>query len=188
MEITRSEAAAALQDVERMQARGMEMRGYRIAGPHLILWGAIWAVGYGLMAVRPQSEWGLIWLPLDAIGIAVSIVGLGAGSYSRERKGAGGMGWRMMIGILFVALFMAATYTVFAPATPMPMIVFPGMVVGMIYVAAGLAWMTRLAWIGASIFLLTIVGFLLFQPWLLWWMAVVGGGGLALGGLWLRKA
>jgi hypothetical protein len=188
MELTRSEAAGALHDIERAQTRTAEMRGYQRAAPYLLMWGAIWALGYSLMAVRPPSDWGWIWLPLDAVGIAGSIaMGVrhnGKGMSLAARRSSA----RSMVAAFFILAFIVATYTVFAPANPAPYIVFPGLVAGLIYGVCGVLWMPRLGWIGVAIFALTLVGFFFFPASLLPWMAVVGGGGLFLGGWWLRSA
>jgi hypothetical protein len=39
-----------------------------------------------------------------------------------------------------------------------------------------------------GVFAASLVGYFFFQPWLAFWMAAVGGGGLFVGGLWLRRA
>jgi len=187
MTVTRSDAAGALRDIEQAQTRAGEMRGYRHAAPYLIGWGLIWAVGYTLMAVRPQPEWGWIWLPLDAAGIIGSIL-QGRSDNRGGTQAVANCGMRILLGVLFTALFMAATYVLFAPATVAPFIVFPGLIAGAIYVAIGLAWLPRMGWIGFGIFVLSMAGYLFFREWLLYWMAAVCGGGLMLSGLWLRNA
>jgi hypothetical protein len=94
----------------------------------------------------------------------------------------------MAVTMLFVTLFACAVYVVFAPTRPEPFLVLPALLLGLVYVVAGVWKMQRLAWIGAAVFLLTMAGYLLLQPWLSFWIAGVGGGGLILGGLWLRRA
>jgi hypothetical protein len=93
----------------------------------------------------------------------------------------------LMITMLFIALFIVSAYAVFAPVTSEPYLVFPALVLGLVYVVAGAWRMPRLAWIGAAVFVATMAGFLFFRPMLAFWIAAVGGGGLMLGGLWLRK-
>jgi len=189
MAVSKSEAAGALRDIEQAQNRVGEMRSYRLAAPYLIGWGLIWAIGYTLMALRPMSDWGLIWLPLDLVGIGVSIL---AGIRDNKRMPASAprnvATWRVIVGVLFVAVYVAATFTLFAPHDIRPFIIYPGMVVGAIYIVIGLAWMPRLGWIGAAIFVLTVAGLLVPRDYLLYWMAAIGGGGLMLSGAWLRTA
>jgi hypothetical protein len=194
MAITRTEAASALRDVEETTARTHEMRGYRYASPHLIVWGAVWVVGYLSMGVLPQPQWGWVWLPLDVIGFVASCVLAGRMAGGGGKGGAsGGMSrgqgrGAMAVTMLFVTLFACAIYVVFEPTRPEPFLVLPALLLGLVYVAAGVWKMRRLAWIGAAVFMLTMAGYLLFQPWLAFWIAGVGGGGLILGGLWLRRA
>jgi hypothetical protein len=193
MNISQAEAASALRDVDAATARTIEMRAYGYASPHLILWGLIWIVGYALMGALPQKDWGWIWLPLDLAGIVGSVM---LGQRSRRMKAAAGsatgsgtgpgMGTMMAV-MLFVVLFVFAVYAVFAPTTPEPYLVFPAMVVGLVYVAAGAWKMPRLALVGAAVFALSVAGFLFLKPHLAYWIAAVGGGGLVLGGLWLRN-
>lgn len=189
MNISQAEAASALRDVDAATARMIEMRAYGYASPHLILWGLIWIVGYALMGALPQKDWGWIWLPLDLVGVVGSVtIGQRSGRMKAAAGSTTGPGLGTMMAVmLFVVLFIFAVYAVFAPTTPEPYLVFPAMVFGLVYVAAGAWKMPRLAWVGAAVFALSVAGFLLLKPYLAYWIAAVGGGGLVLGGLWLRK-
>ena len=187
MAISRAEAADALREVDQATARTQEMRAYRYASPHLILWGLLWAVGYGLSGLVRPDQWGLVWLPVDAVGVLGSImIGFRSRTATAGRGGYPEAG-KLAITLLFVGLFMAAVFVVFAPARPEPYLVFPGLLLGLIYVVAGIWKMQRLAWIGAAVFGLTLAGFAFLAPWLSFWMAAVGGGALVIGGLRLRK-
>jgi hypothetical protein len=61
--------------------------------------------------------------------------------------------------------------------------------VGAIYLAmgAGAGAGLRLSAVGAAIMAATLVGWFFARDQFFLWMAVAGGGGLILGGLWLRK-
>jgi hypothetical protein len=188
MAITRAEAADALRDVERTTERTHVLRGYRHASPHLILWGAIWVLGYAAMGVLPQEQWGWVWLGLDLVGVAGSatIAGRAGGGLAAEAGRGPGMA-AMFAVMVFIVLFVVATYTVFAPRGPESYLVFPALVLGLVYVAAGAWKMPRLAWVGAAVFALSMAGYFLARDSLAFWLAAVGGGGLILGGLWLRR-
>jgi hypothetical protein len=54
-------------------------------------------------------------------------------------------------------------------------------------VVVGAYGFPRFIWIGCGIFLAAMASFLFAQAWLPFAIAVAGGGGLVLGGLWLRK-
>lgn len=191
MPISQAEAAIALRDVERTTARAQEMRAYSYASPHLLLWGAIWVVGYLAMGFAPRELWGAIWVPLDLAGAAGSAL-LAARAKARASAAAVASGAfspvALLVALSFTALFVVSVFAVFAPTRPEPYLVFPALVLGLVYVVAGAWKMPRLAWVGAAVFLLTMAGYVLMKPWLSFWIAAVGGGGLVIGGLWLRKA
>jgi len=184
MVISKSEAALALSDIEQTAVRAGVQRGYRIMGPILVLWGVIWAVGYGAMGLLPVANWGGVWAVLDLIGI----VGTFALARSSRSKGKGAEGWRVALLALAIGAFVGCTYTVLRPDSGAAYMVFPGLLTGFIYIAIGTWRMTRLASIGVLIATATMVGWFFFLPWIAFWMAVVGGGGLIAGGLWLRSA
>jgi hypothetical protein len=59
--------------------------------------------------------------------------------------------------------------------------------VGLVYTLMGSIRRTRIMWIGMAVFVLTLVGYAFLRPVLPFWLAAVGGGGLILGGLWMRR-
>ena len=185
MGISKTEAASALADIESTAGRGRLLKGYQIGGPILMVWGVVWALGYTAMGALPPERWGLSWLALDAIGVVTTVL------LSRRRgedAAKAGQGWKMWASVLTIMAFIGATYAVFRPTSVDPAIVYPGLVTGLVYAGAGIAFAPRYLWIGAAIFAASLVGYFFFQPWLAFWMAAVGGGGLFVGGLGLRRA
>jgi hypothetical protein len=185
MGISKSEAASALTDIESTAGRSRLLKGYHVAGPILMVWGVVWVLGYCGMGLLPPGQWGLVWLPLDVIGVVASIL---LGRRGKSRADSAGKAWKMWTTMLAIVAFMAATYAVFKPTSTDVLIVFPGMIGGLVYAGFGIAAAPRYLWIGTFIFVGSVVGFFLFEPWLAYWMAVVGGGGLFVSGLWLRRA
>jgi hypothetical protein len=53
--------------------------------------------------------------------------------------------------------------------------------------SGGLLGLPRYLAIGAIMFLVTMIGFVYAKPYLPFWIAAAGGGGLILGGLWMRR-
>jgi hypothetical protein len=182
MNVSRTDAAAALAEMERTTDRSRVLRGYRITGPILMLWGVIWVLGYGGMGVLPVQLWDAVWLVLDVLGLVLTILTL------RRRAAAIANRWRTGLIFLAALVFVGAILTLFRVTSPGVYLVFPALICGFIYVILGVCFMMRLAWVGAAMFLATLVGFYFVQPWLAFWMAGVGGGGLLLGGLWLGRA
>lgn len=185
MGISKSEAASALTDIESATRRSGLLKGYHIAGPILMVWGVIWAVGYSAMGLLEPERWGLVWLVLDVVGITATIL-----LARRGGKGAAkaGTSWKIMAGVLAVMAFYAATFALFQPSSADVALAYPGVVTGLIYAGVGIAYAPRYLWIGTAVFAASMVGYFFFQPWLAFWMAAVGGGGLIVAGLWLRRA
>jgi len=184
MTISPTQAAAAIEDIERTEQRTRLARGYGEASPYLILWGAIWIAGYGACAILPREQWGMAWLPLVLVG-AIASGWIGSRGKGSSHSGAFG---RSLLMALSIFVFIAATYFVFRPVEAAPYLIFPTFITGLVYCLSGLlARMTRFVWIGAGIFVLTLAGYVAAPQWTAIWVAVAGGGGLVLGGLWLRK-
>jgi hypothetical protein len=188
MSISAGQAAAALQEIERTERRTHISGGYQAASPHLILWGCVWVVGYAGCGLAPSDRWGLVWLPLIVIG-AIGSAWFGRRS-DKAMAGArsGANGWRSAAMAGAIAIFMGSTYFVFRVADPLPYLIFPALVTGLVYTLAGLlARLPRFAGIGAMIFAVTLGGYAAAPALTPYWVAIAGGGGLILGGLWLRK-
>lgn len=184
MGISKTEAASALTDIESTAGRSRLLKGYHVAGPILMAWGVIWVLGYSGMGLLKPERWGLIWLVLDGVGVAATIL--------LSRAGRGGAktnhGWKIIAGVLAVLAFYVATFALFQPTSIDAAIAYPGVVTGLVYAGVGIAFAPRYLWIGAAVFAASLVGYFYFQPWLAFWMAAVGGGGLIVAGLWLRRA
>jgi hypothetical protein len=191
MVISSTEAAEALRDIAQTDRRTRVSGAYHVASPHLILWGLIWAVGYTGSGLTPPEQWGLVWLPLIAIGV-VGAIALGMRAGARREPGTSGAagfsaGKSAMLAMA-IGVFMGSVYFVFQPATPLPYLVFPALITALIYVLLGaLLGLPRYTAIGAIMFVVTMIGFVYAKPMLPFWIAVAGGGGLILGGLWMRK-
>lgn len=186
MTISKSDAQAALADIARTTGRAHTRRGYRIAGPILILWGVIWLVGYSALGVLAPAQWGWLWLALDLFGLTGTIV-----LAARGRRGAatGAMDvWRPILWGAAIAALVAATYVMMRPTDLDVFLAYPGVIAGFAYMMFGLMRMMRMAVIGAAVFAATLAGFFLFPDILSFWMAGVGGMGLIAGGLWMRSA
>jgi hypothetical protein len=191
MVISSTEAAEALRDIAQTDRRTRVSGAYHVASPHLILWGLIWVAGYTGSGLTPPEKWGLVWLPLILIGIA-GAVALGMRASASGAKAASGKpgfspGRTATLG-LAIGLFIGSVYFVFQPASPLAYLVFPALITALVYVLLGGALgLPRYVAIGAIIFLATMIGFIYARPFLPFWIAAAGGGGLILGGLWMRK-
>lgn len=187
MNISKSEAEAALSDIEQAALHTHTRRRYRIVAPILVLWGVIWLIGYIALGARSDGSWNLIWLPLDLIGFIGTMVLIRRGRSAAGCRQTTFENWRWVINALAIFVLLTGTYAMFNPSSAAAYMAYPGLLTGFAYVIFGMTRMPRLAWIGAAMFALTLIGFFHAREILAYWMAAVGGGGLILGGLWLRK-
>jgi hypothetical protein len=180
MPITRDEAANALRDITQTERRSGEAYGYQRAAPHLIVWGVVWAIGYSLSYLQPH--WQLTWPVLTVGGVAASFW---IGSRARGKSGGGGKAFGTLIAIV---AFIAALFSVLPPHTGAQIGAFFPLLAALFYALIGI-WGggNRLIVLSVLIAALTLVGFFYLPIYFPLWMAVVGGGGLILGGLWLRS-
>ncbi len=185
MNITPTEAAEALRDIDATALRSREFKSYRIAAPYFFIWGVIWILGYGATGLSPR--YGIAWLPLTFIGVVLNAY-IGWRNRRQESGSArqGTMWWATFIAF---ALFIAATYAILPPHEVNQMNAFPALVTAMAYGLAGI-WSNRprLIWLGAAVAAATMGGYFFLAPWFAFWMAAVGGGGLILTGFWMRTA
>jgi hypothetical protein len=188
--ITEHEARSALADIANVNRRGLTLKGYRYAAPILMVWGVIWCLGYLGMARLSPALWGWLWLALDTLGFGATLIltarasaeGLG------ENQGARGQAVRTSLGMAAAVVFILSIVAVFPKTDLLPYLALPGLFVGFIYTILGIFMAPRYAWIGVAMFAATLLGYYAWPARLAEWLAVVGGGGLFLSGLWLRRA
>jgi len=180
MSITPQDAVEALQLVSATERRSQELHGYQRMAPHLMFWAGVWALGYIGDYVVPAHA-AQIWHLLVLAGWVFS--------YFMTRSQRRSPPDRRFFGIIltFVA-FTTATLVIMAPHDPNQVSAFIPLVVAVTYIIIGLFGLPRLLLTGIAFFVLTLVGYFALPGIFPLWMAAVGGGGLFLGGLWLRRA
>jgi len=176
MTLTPQEAAAALADISRAEGRSAAARGYERSAPQLLLWGGVWAAGFGLTDFLPQY-WGAVWAALLPLGVVCGAL-LG-------RRTARSLAPAAMA--LSLTSFIAATIWVLGPASREQIAAFVALAAAHSYIIMGVWRGPRLAVAGSALAALTLGGYCLLPAHFLLYMAAVGGGGLAGAGLWLRR-
>jgi hypothetical protein len=180
--IDAKEAASALSDIASIAHRVRQSRTYNLASLMLIMWGGVSCVGYLLTYLSPHTA-GYTWVTLDVVGIAGWI---GIAAVQRRQSGVRTFDLRMLAGVaLFVAFglftcllgqFGSRQLSTFWPIYFMMVYSIVGLWVGTAFVAIGLC-----------ITALTLIGYFFVGASFDLWMAFVDGGGLILGGLWMRR-
>jgi len=197
MSLSPDQATSVLRDIAAVENRSQRFFAYREASPHLMLWGVLWAVGYGATAVMPRHGTA-IWIAILAIGIAAGfLIGLRAAvqrdaradapADPTRRRAVAWLRWRFggiwLIGFAFIAAAVAVMW----PCSPRQVGAFIPLVVAAAYAILGLWCGVRFVLVGAVLAVLTLGGFFLLPTQFALWMAAAGGGALVLGGSWLRQ-
>ena len=180
MPLSEADAQAALADVNAAMTQSATLRGYQAMSPHLIIWGLVWMAGYTASYVIPAWS-GLLWLGLVPLGVA--------GDIFAGRADSGGPMPAALYGLMGVfGVFAVSVIAVMQPHDPRQTGAFFPLLIAAGYGVFGSFGAPRVLALGAALAALTLAGFFTLGDIFSLYMAVVGGGGLILGGLWLRRA
>ena len=178
------EAASALSDIESIVRRVRQSRIYNLASLMLIMWGALVFAGYLGSFLLPRYA-GYIWIAVNVAGVAGSFA-ISALTY--PKSGVRTFDFRMLIAFLLFFAFGFLCTSVLGNFTPRQMSTFWPIYFMLLYIIAGLWIGHAFVAIGLSISALALVGYFWVGDWFDLWMAFVDGGGLMLGGLWMRRS
>jgi hypothetical protein len=183
MSIDSQQAASALSDIDTIVRRVRQSRIYNVASLIIIMWGALTFAGYLATYLSPRSGY-YFWTAVYLTGIAGSFV---VSRFDQARKGVRIFDVRILAAfVLFIAFgifccwlghFMPRQLGTFWPLYFMLVYTIAGLWIGYAFVAIGL-----------GITALTLIGYFFVGDAFDLWMAVVNGGGLMLGGLWMRRS
>ena len=183
MMIDSRQASEALSDINEIARRVRQSTIYNLSSLMLIMWGALVFAGNMASFMWPRSG-GYIWLAIEALGIAGSFA-ISAYSYPNTQIRAFDM--RMFAAYLLVLLF-GIFCCWLGHFTPRQIGTFWPIYFMLFYTIAGLWFGRAYVVIGVGITALTLIGYFFIGDWFKPWMAVVNGGGLVLGGLWMRRS
>jgi hypothetical protein len=183
MTLDPNEAEASLDHIATIERRTRETLFYSRSGDVFIIWGCLSVIGNLLAWLEPEHALAS-WIVIDVVGSIATIVLMARRLPHRQRR-------RIQINWLasYVAFLVYGTL-VLAELWPLsgrqirafwPTLVMFG------YVLMGI-WMGRfLAVLGLIGMALILFGHYQLGPWFLPWNALVMGGGLIVGGLWLKR-
>ena len=178
------EAASALSDIDEMARRIRQSRIYNLASLMLIMWGALVFAGYLGSFLLPRYA-GYIWVAVNVAGVAGSFA-ISALTY--PKSGVRTFDFRTLIAFLLFFAFGFLCTSLLGQFTPRQMGTFWPIYFMLLYIIAGLWFGHAFVAIGLSISALTLVGYFWVGDWFDLWMAFVDGGGLMLGGFWMRRS
>lgn len=182
--IDSQQASEALNDINDVVRRLRQSRIYNVASLMLIMWGVLVFAGYLLSYLAPPHA-GYGWLAVYVLGTAGSII---ISPFNRARTGIRTLDLRMLAAFLLFIAFGIFVSVWLGHFTPRQMGTFWPIYFMLAYTIVGLwaGWM--FAAIGLSITALTLIGYFFLGAAFDLWMAFVDGGGLILGGLWMRRS
>jgi hypothetical protein len=177
------EAASALSDINEIGRRVRQSTIYHLSSLLLIMWGALVFASNIASFLWPRSA-GYVWLAVYVAGVAGSFAISSAG-YARTRLRS--VDIRMLLAFLLFIAFGIFSSNWLGHFTPRQLGTFWAIYFMLVYTIAGLWIGYAFVAIGLSITALTLIGYFFVGPWFEPWMAAVNGGGLILGGLWMRR-
>ena len=182
--IDSQQATAALADVNDIVRRVRQSQIYHLASLIMIMWGAFTFAGCLVTYLSPRHA-GYAWIAVYVAGIAgstaISVV-------QRARSGVQIFDVRMLTAfVLFVAFGLFVCWL--GHFTPRQLGTFWPIYFMLFYTLGGLWFGHAFVAIGLGITALTLIGYFFVDgAAFLLWMAAVNGGGLVLGGFWMRRS
>jgi hypothetical protein len=182
--IESEEAAAALDDIAQIAHRVRQSTTYQLAGLLAAMWGVLVFAGNLATWLSPRTA-GYVWLAVYVAGIVGSFA---VSAYDRARTGVRSFDVRTMVALLLFFAFGFLCVAVLGHFTPRQQGTFWPIYFMLFYSIAGLWFGYAFIAIGLGITALTLIGYFFIGEAFPLWMAFVNGGGLILGGLWMRRS
>ena len=182
--IDSQQASEALAEIDEIARRVRQSRVYQLASLMLIMWGALVFAGYLGSFWLPRYA-GYFWIVLNVAGVAGSFA---ISALGFPRTGVRTFDFRMLIALLLFFAFGFLCTIVLGQFTPRQMGAFWPIYFMLLYSIAGLWVGHAFVAIGLGISTLALIGYFYIGDWFDLWMAFVDGGGLLLGGLWMRRS
>jgi hypothetical protein len=182
--IDSKQAADALSDIDDIVRRVRQSQIYDTASQLMMLWGALVFAGNIVTYLTPRYAdyaWLLVYVGGIAGCAAVSVV-------NRARSGVRSFDLRIFAAYLMFFAFGFFCVNVLGHFTPRQLGTFWPIYFMLMYCMAGLWFGYAFIAIGVAVTALTLIGYYFIGAAFPLWMAFVNGGGLILGGLWMRRS
>jgi hypothetical protein len=181
--IDRKQASAALDDVNDVVRRVRQSQIYQTASLVITIWGVLVFAAYVFNYTWPRQGY-TIWTAANLMGLVISIA---VGALINARAGARRFPIRSSLTFLLIGVFGVYCSVVLGHFGARQMIVFWALYGMLFYAIAGIWFGYAFIVIAACTTALTLIGYYCVGAAFLLWMAVAHGGGLVLGGLWMRR-
>jgi hypothetical protein len=181
--IDSKQAADALSDIDDIVRRVRQSQIYDTASQLMLLWGALVFAGNLVTYLTPRYAdyaWLLVYVGGIVGSAAVSVV-------NRAKSGVRSFDLRIFAAYLMFFAFGFFCVNVLGHFTPRQLGTFWPIYFMLMYCMAGLWFGYAFIAIGLAVTALTLIGYYFIGAAFPLWMAFVNGGGLILGGLWMRR-
>jgi hypothetical protein len=182
--IDHRQAKEALNDIDDIVRRVRQSRLYDLNSQIMVLWGVLVFAGNVATWLWPRYG-GYIWITIDIVGVA-GLAAISVMNYSRTRVRTFDIRTLAMFVLFFAFGYFCAD--VLGHFTPRQQATFWPIYFMLFYTIAGLWFGYAFIAIGVGITVLTLIGYFYIGEAFPLWMAFVNGGGLILGGLWMRRS
>lgn len=177
------EASEALADINDMVSRVRQSRIYDLASQMMVMWGVLVFAGYLVTYFVPRYAF-IGWAAVYVVGI----VGWAWLSVANQpRSGVRTFGLKFFLAFVIFFAF-GALCNVLGHFGPRQISTFWPIYFMTMYSIAGLWFGYAFIAIGLGVTALTLVGYFYLGGAFDLWMAFVNGGGMLLGGLWMRRS
>lgn len=187
MNISPNEAEEALQAIQTMMQKTRRAISSSGAYNFLILWGAIWLVGFLNSQFLPNKTSGYVWMGLDILGGLLSVVVAMRLNQGVRTSMPTTSGKRIAFFWLLLFFFCAAAIAVASPVDGKQLAMFIILFITVGWIAMGLLLSFASAWWGLGLLALSLVGYFLLPGIFYLWMAFLGGGGMIALGIFVRN-
>jgi hypothetical protein len=181
--IDSKQASAALDDINDVVRRVRQSQIYHTASIIIVIWGVLLIAAYTANYAWPNQGY-TIWIVTNLVGLAISVA---VGFVINRRSGARPFPIRSLVSFLLMGVFGAYCSLMLGHFGPRQTIVFWTLYGMLFYALAGVWFGFAFIVIAACTATLTLIGYYHVGAPFLLWMAAVHGGGLVLGGLWMRR-
>jgi predicted neutral ceramidase superfamily lipid hydrolase len=183
MSIDVHEATAALDDIDTMRRRVRQSRIYRKTSAIIAVWGGLTFIGYVATYAAPRLAI-VAWPLVYTVGVGATLL---IGVADRDKAKSRALEIKLLAAFVILVAFGLLWSRCFAHFPPRALSAFWPTYFMLAYTLAGLWLGAAFMVIGLGVTALTVLGFLVAGDVFDLWMAVVNGGGLVLGGLWMRR-
>ncbi len=182
--IDSKQATEALFEINEIARRVRQSTIYQLSGLLIVMWGVLVFAGNLATWLSPRTA-DYAWLAVYVAGIAGSFA---VSAFDHARTGIRSFDWRMLAATLLFFAFGFLCTRGLAHFTPRQIGTFWAIYFMLAYTIVGLWVGPAFVAIGLGITALTLIGYFFIGEAFPLWMAFVNGGGLIVGGLWMRRS